>query len=178
MNPAARLRSQQLSWRVHILPFIGYQSLFAQFRLEEPWDSPHNSQLLSMMPDCFRAADDSVESHSTRILTFTGPGTLWPEPGESLTMQVPDGASNTIAFFRADAESAVPWTRPEDFELDLTSPNWRDQLSPLTRESGRPVAMLDGAIRRLRPEIKLESLRALITPDRSELVKPRDAFSE
>lgn len=178
INPAARLRSQQLSWRVHILPFIGYQSLFAQFRLEEPWDSPHNSQLLSMMPDCFRAADDSVESHSTRILTFTGPGTLWPEPGESLTMQVPDGASNTIAFFQADAESAVPWTRPEDFELDLTSPNWRDQLSPLTRESGRPVAMLDGAIRRLRPEIKLESLRALITPDRSELVKPRDAFSE
>ncbi len=44
------LRSSQLSWRVHLLPFLGHNALYKQFRLEEPWDSPHNQQLLSSMP--------------------------------------------------------------------------------------------------------------------------------
>ncbi|HCO22471.1 MAG TPA: hypothetical protein DIT97_05185, partial [Gimesia maris] len=30
-----------LSWRVHILPFMGEEDLFQQFKLNEPWDSPH-----------------------------------------------------------------------------------------------------------------------------------------
>ena len=29
-----------LSWRVHLLPFLGQHELYRQFRLDEPWDSP------------------------------------------------------------------------------------------------------------------------------------------
>ena len=44
-----------LSWRVHILPFLGDDDsaeLYRRFRLNEPWDSPHNRQVLnsSKMP--------------------------------------------------------------------------------------------------------------------------------
>src|SRR6185295_11708421 len=34
-----------LSWRVRILPYLDEQTLYAQFHLDEPWNSPHNSTL-------------------------------------------------------------------------------------------------------------------------------------
>src|SRR5260370_39880350 len=39
-----------LSWRVSLLPYIEQNELFKQFRLDAPWDSPHNNQLLPQMP--------------------------------------------------------------------------------------------------------------------------------
>jgi hypothetical protein len=44
-----------LSWRVAILPYLEEQSLYSQFKLDEPWDSPHNRPLLQKMPRIFRA---------------------------------------------------------------------------------------------------------------------------
>ena len=39
-----------LSWRVHILPFVEGEALYRQFKLDEPWDSPHNKKLIARMP--------------------------------------------------------------------------------------------------------------------------------
>src|SRR4051794_35047430 len=39
-----------LSWRVTVLPFMGQGPLYQKFRLNEPWDSPHNKALLGEMP--------------------------------------------------------------------------------------------------------------------------------
>src|SRR5262249_23416572 len=39
-----------LSWRVLILPYIEQRELFGEFKLDEPWDSPHNLALLPKMP--------------------------------------------------------------------------------------------------------------------------------
>ncbi|HEY7310342.1 MAG TPA: sigma-70 family RNA polymerase sigma factor [Gemmataceae bacterium] len=39
-----------LSWRVALLPYLEEQELYKQFKLDEPWDSPHNKKLLSKMP--------------------------------------------------------------------------------------------------------------------------------
>src|SRR5262245_8863810 len=35
-----------LSWRVHLLPYLVRDDLLKQFRMDEPWDSPHNKQFL------------------------------------------------------------------------------------------------------------------------------------
>src|SRR5205807_1197555 len=35
-----------LSWRVMLLPYLEQDALYRAFRLDEPWDSPHNIQLL------------------------------------------------------------------------------------------------------------------------------------
>src|SRR6202453_4951513 len=39
-----------LSWRVAVLPFIDFEcrELYKQFKLDEPWDSPHNIQLVAL----------------------------------------------------------------------------------------------------------------------------------
>ena len=42
-----------LSWRVAILPQLGYQNLYEQFKLDEPWDSEHNKKLLEKMPKVY-----------------------------------------------------------------------------------------------------------------------------
>src|SRR5262249_58067970 len=42
-----------LSWRVAILPYLGEKRLYDKFKLDEPWDSPHNSQLQKEMPAVF-----------------------------------------------------------------------------------------------------------------------------
>src|SRR5271155_415299 len=42
-----------LSWRVAILPYIEHEALYQQFKLDEPWDSPHNKKLLDKMPKLY-----------------------------------------------------------------------------------------------------------------------------
>jgi hypothetical protein len=38
-----------LSWRVKLLPYLEQDHLYRQFKLNEPWDSPHNQALLKEM---------------------------------------------------------------------------------------------------------------------------------
>ena len=42
-----------LSWRVELLPYLGEQELYKQFKRDEAWDSPHNKKLLSKMPKVY-----------------------------------------------------------------------------------------------------------------------------
>ena len=70
-----------LSWRVAVLPFIEQEPLYKQFKLDEPWDSPHNARLLEKMPRDFVIRDASAPPGHTYYQVFTGPGTLF-DPGE------------------------------------------------------------------------------------------------
>ena len=44
-----------LSWRVAVLPYLGEpeRELYQLFKLDEPWDSPANIQLVERMPSVF-----------------------------------------------------------------------------------------------------------------------------
>jgi hypothetical protein len=46
-----------LSWRVALLPFLGEDELYRQFKLDEPWDSPHNRALLKKIPEVYAPAE-------------------------------------------------------------------------------------------------------------------------
>jgi hypothetical protein len=166
----------QLSWRVHVLPYIGYMNLYSQFRLAEPWDSPHNSQLLKCMPDCFRDATASPTSNETRIMSFSGPGTPFPEVGDApKTSQITDGISGTIAFFQAPPNQAVPWTKPEDFTIDATSvATATPSLNKLRNAFGIEIALIDGSVLTVPPEYPVEKLHAMITPRGGEVVNASD----
>ncbi|MBL8817836.1 MAG: DUF1559 domain-containing protein [Planctomyces sp.] len=173
------LRSSQLSWRVHLLPFLGHTALYKQFRLEEPWDSPHNQQLLSSMPDCFRDANDPADSHTTRIVRVMGPGTPFPEPGRAAAIRdVTDGTSQTIHFIQASSEDAVPWTQPEDISVDLNDVSSLELLTNLASTPTLRAVTFDGAVRTLAPSVNGESFKGLITPSGQELLKTQDLFLE
>lgn len=162
-----------LSWRVHVLRLLGHEPLLQQFRLDEPWDSPHNLQLLPLMPDVFRDSQAPVDSTTTRWLTFSGPNTPFPhlpsniERGTSIR-DFRDGTSNTILVMQTAPDRAVPWTKPDDLEVDLTAP--LECLGTIPADTGLLVGLADGSARTLTRAIAAEQFKALITPNGNEVI--------
>src|SRR5262249_27464286 len=68
-----------LSWRVALLPFLGEETLYKSFKLDEPWDSLHNKRLLKKMPKILQAKIDFDGSPSgkTMIQVFAGENTVF-----------------------------------------------------------------------------------------------------
>lgn len=118
-----------LSWRVHILPFLGEEgvALWREFHLDEPWDSEHNMTLLEKMPDIYAVPKGLLASQQTRpgYTTFQAPyadNTIMGQPKAIRFGDMTDGSSNTIAIVEVKHEFAVPWTAPQDYEFDESNP--------------------------------------------------------
>lgn len=94
------------------MPFLRLETLFGKFRLDEPWDGPHNRALLERMPTVYALPGGRAEPGMTFYRGFSGKDALFdptvPE-GVDLTT-ITDGLMNTIAV--VEAREAVPWTRP------------------------------------------------------------------
>jgi len=101
------------SWRVLILEDWQPQ-LFAQYRLSEPWNSPHNSQLANQMPDRYRCPLDRSSlptDQTTYVAVEDAKAVLRTNTDGTLQQaQVPPGAVMLIEF------SAKPrhWMSPDD----------------------------------------------------------------
>src|SRR5689334_19369724 len=107
--PPAVVRDQYgqplYSWRVLILPYVEAGDLYQRFRLDEPWDSPHNRPLLSQMPGYYAAPlPDGVEAEpgTTFYQVFVGRGTAFDsDEGNRLPDDFPDGTANTLTVVEA-----------------------------------------------------------------------------
>src|SRR5262245_11913758 len=66
-----------LSWRVAILPYVEQDNLYRQFRLDEPWDSPHNKKLIARMPAVFGPAGQGAAAGRTAFQYIVGPGAVF-----------------------------------------------------------------------------------------------------
>jgi hypothetical protein len=106
-----------LSWRVAILPHIGYPKLYRQFKLDEPWNSPHNRKLLAKMPAVFRSPRVKVKGKANTVYQgFTGPNAVFGRGAPATIATITDGTSNTI--LAVESSDAVPWTRPGGIPFD------------------------------------------------------------
>jgi bla regulator protein BlaR1 len=172
-----------LSWRVAILPLLEGQKpkqLYERFHLDEPWDSPHNKELLKEVPDVFAAPEGRWEGDapgSTHYRAVVGPETVWPDPkdraGNPIGLDnVPDGPSNTILV--VEAAEAIPWTRPDDLVLPaldraaLQPPRVPSIAAP--EADGFLAVYLDGSVTEVKPSINPILLRALFTRASRDLV--------
>jgi uncharacterized protein (TIGR03067 family) len=147
------------SWRVALLPFLGHQELYDQYRRDEPWDSPHNLRLLELMPDVYRAPGASESSTETSVFALVGPETVFPAPSSaSRFATITDGTSPTILLVRA--KRAVPWTKPEDIAYSAEQP-----LPALGGyyENGFHAIFVDGSVRFLPSSLDEPTVRALIS---------------
>jgi hypothetical protein len=169
-----------LSWRVAILPYIGEEQLYRRFRLNEPWNSPHNTALLPLMPKVYARPDDpGFATGMTHFQVFVGSGAAFeprklqepprvgsPVPGWSM-FEFTDGMSNTILL--ATSLKPVPWTKPEDMHFTPKGP-----LPPLGGHlsEGDNAVLADGSSRFLTDDLPEATLRAFITRNGGEIVPP------
>tara|TARA_R110002126_G_scaffold123179_6_gene265094 strand:- start:635 stop:1117 length:483 start_codon:yes stop_codon:yes gene_type:complete len=105
-----------LSWRVHLLPYLGGADLYNLFRQDEPWDSEYNRQLIPLMPSFYQAPDSSAGQGKTNLLGVKGKGCIFFGKDEVRPRNVTDGLSNTAMVVVVPDELAIEWTRPDDWE--------------------------------------------------------------
>ncbi len=89
-----------LSWRVHLLPFLGEAVLYREFHLDEPWDSPHNMTLVSRMPQVY--GEDALGL--TRL--------------HRPSQQSP---TNNLLLFDVSEDAADFWTKPNGLTDDAAT---------------------------------------------------------
>jgi hypothetical protein len=151
-----------LSWRVHILPFMGQNELYKQFHLDEPWDSEHNRALIGKMPTVYHSpiSKNKTSTGLTNYLVPCGPGTVFENFKPTKIPEITDGTSATILALEVDDDLAVIWTKPEDWTFNADSP-----LKGLGHFYGTPVilsAFCDGSVHTLSTSIKPDLFRNLI----------------
>ena len=159
-----------LSWRVHVLPYIEEGNLYERFNLDEPWDSPHNIQLLGEMPSTFECPNVVLEPGFTVYqVPYTDLATnsdlndiaLFDTSGVGTGIsQIRDGTSFTAMVLEVNPEAAVEWTKPADWEFDPADPT-RDLggVNPSTII----VGFADGSTQRLPKSIDPKIMKAIMT---------------
>ena len=158
-----------LSWRVAILPYIEQGPLYKQFKLDEPWDSPHNQALIKEMPRVFTCPERTkVDPFTTTYRVFTGPGALF-EKGKSIGVaEVTDGTSNTVMVVEAEGGGSLDEARrragirPGGSRLAL----WRGG----PHNGGFNAAMGDTSIRFFANSIDAKRFRELVTRNGGEAI--------
>jgi hypothetical protein len=145
-----------LSWRVAILPFLEQNSLYQQFHLEEPWDSPHNKPLIAGMPTTYRSLGSANAAGKTRFLTLRHKDSAFPGKDKIRLADITHGLSNTILAVEADEAHAVIWTKPDDLEFNPQKPT-----AGLTGQPTRGffAAFCDGSVRFIQDSIDAEFLQ-------------------
>ncbi|MGB0599970.1 MAG: DUF1559 domain-containing protein [Rubripirellula sp.] len=155
-----------LSWRVAILPFIEELDLYREFKLDEPWDSPHNIKLMEKMPAVLKHPAIPTAAGTTVYQRPAGKAFM-PADGELRFRDVTDGLSNTIMVVESLGQGAEPWTKPSDIQLDSDQP--LEALQDGTRE-GFNVLLADGAVLYLTNSIDPVTFKALLTRAGQEIV--------
>jgi hypothetical protein len=150
-----------LSWRVALLPHLDQDKLCKEFKLDEPWDSKHNIQLLEKMPAVYRSPRVKLKGKGNTVYqVFTGPDAVFGRVNPLTLVAITDGTSNTI--MAVESSSAVPWTKPGGIPFDR-----KTALPDFGKAYGKkPLAvMFDGSPSLLDLNIiKAETLNNAIDP--------------
>jgi hypothetical protein len=156
------------SWRVAILPFLGEETLYKEFKLDEPWDSDHNKKLIPKIPKIYVPVRGTTkEPGITYYQVFNGPdapfnGMIGPRAPSAFQ----DGMAAT--FLVVEGGEPVIWTSPRDVDYDA-----KKQLPKLGGlfPDGFHAAMGDGVVRFVPRGASEKAIRATITPSGNDPVE-------
>jgi hypothetical protein len=163
------------SWRALILPYLDAE-LAEQYRLDEPWNGPHNQSLLAQAPDVFRSDRVRGPANAASYFAVVGERTLWPADQALGIANIVDGTSNTIAIvenFRTD----ISWLEPKDllpseFLQSLENDKTEQQ------DGGLTVGLADGSARFLASHLERALLNGLLTPAHGSKTYRGDVWPE
>lgn len=148
-------QSDELSWRVRVLPFLDQNNLFQQFDLSQPWDSEANRPFSETRLPVFGIVGETNQT-----------GLRWVQSDIERLADLTDGTSNTIAFIHN--APPVPWAANQP----LTHNDAVRMFLALKPGETMIVGMYDGSVRRLSADTPIETFEALLTPAGGEVVDP------
>lgn len=153
-----------VSWRVHLLPFVEQQALYGTIDVKQEWDSAKNRSSASVRVPVFVSKNDADEFVQTRARVFTGPDTLFPIGAPPLSLNparrdVLDGTSAT--FLVVEARESVPWPQPR--ELTYSPVGALPQLGHPNRTTGFIAAFADGSVKFVRESASEAARRSAAT---------------
>jgi hypothetical protein len=158
-----------LSWRVLILPFMGYEDLYKRFELSQPWDSPSNMNLLRDMPTEYASPNspDALTTFEANYALIVGTGTIFPASGPLARQDVEDG---TILL--VETQNNAAWTSPGDLDVNsglrVGSQAMKD-IGGLHKQSFTAVTVDEEGLR-IPLEVSSSVLDAMISPSGGENV--------
>ena len=169
------------SWRVLLLPFLGKQDLYGQYRFDEPWDGPNNVALGHQMPAIYHCPSDPTPGPSqTSYAMIVGPDAISDGPTARRMSDIKDGPANTIMVAEA-AKAGISWMEPRDLIAEKMDLCTRAVEKDLRRETCEifgnhnalaNVLFCDGSVRALSNEsVYPKELEALMTIDGGEPVQ-------
>lgn len=162
-----------LSWRVALLPYLGYRDLYKRFRLDEPWDSDHNRQLIEQIPPVYITPRYKLPLGQTVYLApFGGDSlasqTVWDLRSAKL-IDIKDSPENTILVIETLPSTAVPWTAPSD--IDISVEDLRNHLESPPNASN--LLFLDKSRRWISSSAELSNIKALLSCCGGETITSR-----
>lgn len=146
------------SWRVMILPQLGYPELYKAYDFSQPWDAPDNQSVIAQIPE--ELADprfDAGKDVKTNFVALVGKRTMWPAHQSLTKTDVRDGTSNTLHV--VECQQSVVWTSPDDSNFAAFQADLQD-----SREHGRATLLVDGSVQHLMSSLDQSILASLATP--------------
>jgi len=158
------------SGRVLLLPSLESQGIYAQFKKDEPWNSPANLPLTSQALQCF--TDPSVPKAQvpgqTDFLFVTGSGTAL-EPlqggGSRAFSSISDGTSNTLYMVEVK-NSGINWAEPRD--VDISQPI---SLPASNHPNINLGVFYDGHTQPIPKTVSPQQIRAMATRSGGEVIE-------
>jgi hypothetical protein len=160
------------SWRVLLLPFLEYSTLYQSYSMAEPWDGPNNRKLLDQRPSVYHCPSRVCGPTLTSYVAIVGPKTAFPGSKATKLSDIRDGTSRTIMIAEV-SNVDIAWTEPRD--LDTESMSWviDDPSKPSfssPHSVGPAVIFADAMLRRLGRFQPAATLKALTTINGGEPV--------
>ncbi len=170
------------SWRVLILPFIGEESVYEQYRFDELWNGPNNRLLADKITvEYFQcpSGPDFGRTLNANFVAVVGSETIFPGSNTTMLTDMKDGKENTALLVKI-GNSDIHWMEPRDlyfksleFEPD---PKKASSANISSHHPAGPGVIFADKITpyRLRKPLSDSALRSLFTIDGGESFSRED----
>lgn len=171
------------SWRVLILPFLGEDTLYREYRFDEPWNGPNNAALAERRPAVYWCPSEAPSGTSkTNYAMIVAPHAISDGPTPHRISDLKDKGANTMMVAEA-AEASLNWLEPRDLNTRKM-----EFCGNAISEKGQPDALkisschasvvnalfCDGSVRTLsRETLSAKELKAMTAIDGGEGVSEK-----
>ncbi len=158
------------SWRVLILPFLGEQQLYDEYRFDEPWNGPNNSRLKDRIVPRYNCRGDMKgprlpATSMTSYVAIVGPETAWPGEKSTTRADFTDPTAETL-FVVETTNSNIRWSEPRDLLAAQIAPVINSKSAPglsSVHLGGAQVLFADGHVEFLPEKLPAATVRAMLT---------------